>query len=333
MRMLVLGGTAWLGRHVAAAAVDRGYAVTCLARGTAGVAPAGVRFVAGDRDDPALWEGVPGEWDAVVDVARQPGHVRRAAAALAGRAGHFGYVSSCSAYADQRTPGTDETAPVLPPLAGDAMASAVEYGAAKSAGEAHVAAAFAGRHLIARAGLIGGPGDRSGRTTYYPERFARPAGPGGAVLVPDVPGLRTQVIDVRDLAAWLVTAAAAGTAGVFNAAGDALPLADHLAVARDVAGHTGPVRAAPAQWLAARGVQPWAGPRSLPLWLEPAYAGMNDRDTARARAAGLVTRPLADTLRDGLAGAAADTQGDGSGGRPCGLAPDDERALLAEWAA
>jgi nucleoside-diphosphate-sugar epimerase len=329
MRILVLGGTAWLGGYIASSATDRGHQVTCLARGKSGSVPAGVEFVRADRDQPdAYAEVARAQWDVVVDVSRQPGQVRRAVAALADRAGRFVFVSSGSVYADHGTPGADETAALLPPLDGDVMESMETYGSAKVACEQHVVAAFGpDRSLVIRVGLIGGPGDIFGRTGYWPLRFARPATADGSVLVPDAPELPTQVIDVRDLAAWVVDAGTQGLSGVFNVMGEKTPLPLHLEVARSVAGHTGPVVPVDQEWLLAHDVEPWMGERSLPLWLPlPEYAGFNARDSSAARAAGLVTRPLADTLADTL-----DWELESGPARPrkAGLTPDEERDLLA----
>lgn len=251
MRFLILGGTAWLGSAIATAALGRGHRVTCLARGQSGSVPDGAASIRADPDGPGAYEQVTGaDWDVVVDVSRQPGQVRRAAAALAGRTGLFVFISSGNVYADHTTPGADESAALLPPLAGDVMESMETYGEAKVACEQHVLQAFGPeRSLIARVGLIGGPGDIFDRTGYWPLRFARPAAADGSVLVPDEPGLATQVIDVRDLAAWIVDAGARGLAGTYNAAGLAMPLPEHLAAARAVAGHTGPVVAAAPDWL------------------------------------------------------------------------------------
>ncbi len=328
MRLLVLGGTAWLGREVAAAAVSRGHEVTCLARGSSGEVPAEVRFVRADRDRADAYDLVAGErWEVVVDVARQPGHVRRAVAALEPAARRFLFVSSGSVYASQRELDEDEDAPLLAPLQSDVMESMERYGQAKVACEQAVTGAFgAGRTLIARVGLIGGSGDGSGRSGYWPWRFARPSNHRGAVLVPDAPDVPTAVLDVRDLAAWLVSCAEAGTAGVFNAAGSPLPLADHLAEARAVGGHTGPLVSAPGDWLVEHAVQNWSGPRSLPLWLDDRdWYGMNARDTTRAQAAGLVARPLAQTLTDTLAWELARPE---LGPHGAGLTDEEERDLL-----
>lgn len=136
------------------------------------------------------------------------------------------------------------------------MASMETYGEAKVACEQHVRRSFGDdRTLIARAGLIGGPGDTFDRTGYWPLRFARPAMADGSVLVPDVP-LPTQVIDARDLAAWLVESAERGVHGVFNAVGETMPLAEHLAAARKVAGHSGPLVPVDQDWLPAHDVTP-----------------------------------------------------------------------------
>lgn len=329
MTVLVLGGTAWLGGAVAVAAQERGHAVTCLARGESGAVPPGVEHVRADRTRPGAYDAVAHRsWDVVVDVARQPGQVRTAAAALADRASAFVLVSTGNVHADHAALGQDESAALLPPLAGDVLEGMEAYGEAKVACEQHAVRALgADRVLLARAGLIGGPGDASDRTGYWPLRFARPAAPDGSVLVPADPDAPTQVLDVRDLAAWLVEAGERGVAGAFNATGPTVPLALHLETARAVAGHTGPVVPADPAWLQARGVQEWMGERSLPLWLaDPAWRGFTARDSSRARAAGLVTRPLEETLADVLAWELA--RPDAGGPRRAGLPDADERALL-----
>ncbi|HLL67067.1 MAG TPA: NAD-dependent epimerase/dehydratase family protein [Micromonosporaceae bacterium] len=332
MRLLVLGGTAWLSHTAAAAAAERGHTVTCLARGRSGAPPAGVHLTPADRDAPDAYADVAAEdWDVVIDVARQPGQVARAVAALAGRTGSFVFVSTINVYADHATPGDDESAALLPALDGDVMHDMATYGPAKVACERHVLDAFGpDRCLIARVGLIGGPGDIFDRTGYWPLRFARAAADDGAVLVPAVPGLSTQVIDVRDLATWLVEAGERGTSGVFDAVGDRFPLAEHLAIARQVAGHTGPVVAAGQDWLLAHNVAPWMGERSLPLWLPvPEYAGLTSRDGSAARSAGLMPRALSETLADTLAW---ELTRDSTQPRGAGLTSDDERRLLRAFA-
>ncbi len=328
MRFLVLGGTAWLGGNVTKTALELGHQVTCLARGRSGSVPAGAVLVHADRDQPGAYDEVTEErWDVVVDVSRQPGQVRRAVAALADCSSSFVFVSSCNVYADQSTPGEGETTFLLPALDGDVMESVETYGQAKVACEQHVLEAYGpDRTLIARAGLIGGPGDIFDRTGYWPLRFSRPATADGSVLVPDVPQVATQVIDVRDLARWLVEAASRGVSGIFNATGETVPLLEHLEIARTVAGHTGPLVWATQDWLLAQNVEPWMGARSLPLWLaDPDWVGLSARDSSKARTEGLRTRTLGETLADTLAWEL--TRG-ATGPRQAGLSDEDERSLV-----
>lgn len=328
MRLLVLGGTAWLGGCIANTAAKSGHQVTCLARGLSGAVPDGTALVTADRTQPGAYTQVSDQdWDVVMDVSSQPGQVKSAIAALADRARRYVFVSTCSVYADNATLGQDEDGPLLPPLDGDVMESVQTYGQAKVACEQHVWRAFGPeRALIARAGLIGGPGDKSGRTGYWPLRFSRPAAQDGAVLVPDSPDQPTQVVDVRDLAGWLVDASTRSVAGIFNAVGAMMTLSRHLDTARAVAGHTGPVVRADPQWLLDQGVQQWMGARSLPLWVaDPDWQGLGARDSGKAQRAGLHTRPLEQTLSDTLAW---ELTRDQDGARGAGLSDDDERALL-----
>lgn len=335
MRILVLGGTGWLGTEFARQAVQRGHDVTCLARGQAGPAAAGAKLIRADRSVPDAYREAAGpddgprgggtHWDAVLDTAREPGHVRGAVRAL-WNARQYVFVSSVSVYAE-RFGHRDETARLLPPLAADVMAGPQEYGNAKAADERAVQQAFDDRAAIIRPGLIGGPGDDSGRSGYWPMRLAHPAADDGRVLVPDTPRLPTQLIDVRDLAAWLVQVVEERITGTFNAVGEAVPLAEHLELAARAGG--GPGRPAPAdeQWLTEQGVRAWAGPRSLPLWPGP------DREQRsavswqgrRARDAGLRIRELEQTLADTLAWEQA--QGIDRP-RQAGLSREEERELL-----
>lgn len=324
MRLLVLGGSGWLSGHVARAAVQAGDDVVCVSRGATGRAPKGTSWIAADRDVSfGLTEVSAEAWDAVVDVSSQPGQVRRASRALASGARFYVYVSSVSVYAVHDVIGADEDAAVLDPLTEDDCVDMQLYGNAKVACEDAVREAFGGRSLIARAGLIGGPGDPTARTTYWPWRFAHPSHADGRVLVPDAPADRVQVIDVRDLASWIVAAARDQITGTFDAVGTSLTLAEHLGLARAETGSR--TVAATETWLRARDVQPWVGERSLPLWIgDPAWRGMGARDGSAARAGGLALRPLEQTLRDGLVGL--------GGTRPegAGLTDEAESALLGE---
>lgn len=319
MEMLLLGGTAFLGREIARAAVMRGHRVTCLARGSA-PAPDGTAFVVGDRDDADGLAPVAAEaWDCVIDVSMEPGQVRRAVAEL--DAAHWVYLSSASVYADGSRIEQSEDAPVVEPLDGDVMHSMDVYAAAKVACEQAVRAAGATATIV-RPGLIGGPGDLSGRSGYWPWRFAHPT--GDDVIVPDDPECPCALIDVRDLAEWVVTAAERRLDGDFNATGPTVPLREMLARAAEAAGAAGVrTRAVPAKALAALGVSGWAGPASLPLWIDdPELRGLATLDTARARGTGLVTRPVVETFRDALA-----FEEERTSPRRAGLSDEDERRV------
>ncbi len=320
--VLILGGTAWLGHEVAAEALARGHEVTCLARGESGDVPEGTALVRADRDDPRAYDDLTTRrWDAVVDVTRQPGHARGAVLTLGAQAEHWTLVSTGNVYADLAHPMQEDDA-LRDPLADD-HATVELYGEGKVACEEAVSALP--HHLILRAGLLYGPGDPSDRAGYWVSRYA--AAGAEPVLVPDLPGAEVQLLDARDLATFIVDAALRGVTGVMNVAGSTAMLTEVLSTSADVAGHTGASIGAGPGWLAEHDVQPWMGPRSLPLWLPDDALGMSAMDTARAAAAGLIRRPLVETISDTL----LDERSRGlDRDRKAGLTRDDELELLAQ---
>lgn len=230
--VLILGGTGWLSGRIAERWMDAGASVTCLARGTRPV-PYGARLVVADRDEPEAYDAVRGrDWDEVVEVSSRSTHVAAAAAALAGDTRHLTYVSSVSVYAANNEEGADEGASLVEPAA---LGDDGDDARAKAACEAAVRAALPHRAAIVRPGLIGGPGDPTDRFGYWVSRFA--LAEGGAVLVPDAPVVRVQVIDVDDLAAFVAALGAAGFSGTVNAVGDPSPLPAVLAAAHEVSGN------------------------------------------------------------------------------------------------
>ncbi|PZE81110.1 NAD-dependent epimerase/dehydratase family protein [Curtobacterium sp. MCBD17_032] len=286
-RVLVLGGTGWLGRAVAEAALRDGAAVTCLARGESGEPPTGARFVRSDRSVGGAYERVVGDWDAVVDLATDPAHVEGALAALAARAAHWTSVSSVSVYARTDRAGDDEDAPVVRPL------DMTQYPDAKAAGEHATRRARGADALVVRPGLVVGPGDPSDRFGYWAARFLR----GGDVLTPVLDDRAVQVIDVADLAEWVVRSGRTGTVGTVDAVGPSTSMRAFLAEVADATGFDGRLVAADDDTLLAQGVGYWAGPTSLPLWIPVSEAGFARRAGRAFLAAGGTPRPLVDTVR------------------------------------
>ena len=323
MKLLVLGGTRFLGRHLVDAALARGHDVTIFTRGVTPLPPgAAVRRLVGNRDPgvaPGLTALGAGEWDAAIDTSGYvPRSVKAAATALDGRVGRYAFVSSLSVYADASRPGIDETAPVAAladPLSEDVK---THYGALKALCEEEIRAVFRDRALVVRPGLIVGPFDPTDRFAYWVARFLQPGlvgARGDAAIVPGPRERPVQFIDARDLAIWILDGLEAGRAGTFNACSPAGmwtmgTLVDALAARRRAPGNVPAPAWVDDATLVGCGVVPWTG---LPLWIpatDPESAGFMDFACARAIEQGLCIRPLEQTIDDTAAWLAERDNGD-----------------------
>ena len=298
MRLLLLGGTVFLGRHITAAALAAGHDVTLFHRGLHGpdLFPE-AQHLCGDRDGGL--DALAGRlFDAVIDTSGYvPRVVKQSAELLAPLARHYTFISSISAYRSMRDPGTAEDAP-LAELPDAELEDMAYYGALKASCESVVSRAFPDRCLLVRPGLIVGPDDPTDRFTYWVERLARP----GEVLAPGGPKLPAQVIDVRDLAAWTLAMAERGATGAYNATGPEVPLTlgEVLETCRSVGGHENPITWVPEEFLTEHGVAAWS---DMPLFVgsDPEVRGMLSASIDKALGAGLALRPLLRTVADTLA--------------------------------
>lgn len=341
MKILMLGGTIFLGRHLVEAALDRGHEVTLFHRGQHGqdLYPQ-VERLHGDRRG-GLSVLKHRRWDAVIDTnGYVPSVVRASASLLADAVQQYVFISSISVYSDVSVIGVDEAAPVdtitperlhevesiVPPAAGmTAHIYREAYGALKALCEQAVEAVMPARVLQVRPGLIVGPYDDSDRFTYWPSRIAR----GGEVLAPGRPARPVQLIDVRDLAEWIIRMIEVGQMGTYNATGPDTPLSMQqiLDACNAVSGSNATFTWMDDTFLLNEKAQPWG---QVPLWLpeEPEIAGFNAINIARALAAGLTFRPIATTIRDTLAWDATRAP---DKVREAGLAVEDEARLLQVW--
>ena len=293
MRLLVLGGTRFVGRAIVESARRQGDEVTLFNRGRTNpqLFPE-VEKIRGDRtEDLSALAGR--EWDAVVDVAVYfPRVVELSVDALRSSVGRYLFVSSISVYADQSTPPVEGAA--VAELEDPEDDSGETYGARKAACERVVDAAFAERATVVRPGLIVGPHDSTDRFSYWPKRVAR----GGRVLAPGSPDDPLQFVDVRDLGEFIVRLLHDDRGGTFNATGEIVSFGDFLDACRRVTGADAEFVWIPSQRLVAAGVEPWMG---VPLWISvPGWEAANRVDMSRALAAGLTFRPLEDTIRAAL---------------------------------
>ena len=324
MKILVLGGTKFVGRHLVEAAIARGHTLTLFHRGKTnpGLFP-GVETVSGDRESDL--ERLAGRrWDAVIDTCGYvPRVVGMAAKALGDAVDRYVFISSISVYGTAVAPGADEATPVL--SLADPTVEVVNgetYGPLKALCEAELETTLPGRVLNIRPGLIVGPEDPTDRFTYWPHRIAR----GGEVLAPGNPSQPVQFIDARDLAAWIVRMVEARETETFNATGPNEPLTMEafLEACREALASDARFTWVSEAFLREQGVQPFS---DLPLWLPSESAGFSAIDCRKAQRAGLKTRPLSETVRD----TAAWSRGGDWEGRLAGLSPRREQDVLAAW--
>jgi 2'-hydroxyisoflavone reductase len=319
MQILILGGTQFLGRHIVDVALGRGHDVTLFNRGqTRPELFPDVEKLRGDRDGDL--EALGGRaFDAVVDTSGYVPRVVRQTLDALGDVGHYTFVSSISVYSDLSSPPTAST-PVAE-LEEPTEEVAEAYGALKADCEDVVRERFPDA-FIPRPGLISGPWDPTGRFTYWPQRLAA----GGRVLAPAPPEADAQIIDVRDLAGWIVRAAEDRLAGTYDAVDRPVARRDLLETCLAVAGADAELVWVDPDFLVEHEVGEWM---ELPLWLvSPEYAGMLSVDPSAAFAAGLETRPLEETVRDTLEWVHS---GEAPIEPPAGLDREKEHAVLDSW--
>jgi len=302
--LLILGGTGFTGPFQVRYALARGHRVTIFNRGNRSLDwPGPVEELVGDRNEGNLQALEGRRWDVCIDnPTTLPFWVRDAGRVLQDNVDRYVFTSTLSVYASNAEPDADETAALLDYEGEDAMAETLEtlradvgglYGPLKAESEREVARWFPDRHTVIRPTLIVGPGDGTDRFTYWPVRLAR----GGDVLAPGDGEDSVQIIDARDLAEWTVRQAEARRGGAYNAAGPdyGLTFEAMLHGVRAVTGQAAKLHWLPADFLADQGVNPWS---DMPVWIprQGEGAGFATRANAKAIAAGLTFRPLADTV-------------------------------------
>lgn len=312
LKILFLGGTGMLGPHAVRLLVDHGHEVTLFNRGNRDEMFPDLEFIEGNR----IVDVEPGlkplqdlvdagrKWDAVIDTASVHTWVENSAKLLKDAAGHYTFISSLSAYADNSKVGLDESDAVatMPDEAADSITTTqynmMYYGAVKARCEAAAERYFPGRAMVHRPGLLVGPRDFTHRFTYWPHRVRQ----GGEVLAPGEPGHPLQFIDVRDLAAFVVRAIEQNLTGIFNVngpIGGGMTIGKLLDTCKAVTGSDAAFTWIEGDWLGERGVNAWA---QMPVWIPPSEssAGFHTRSLDKAARAGLTTRSLEETIADTL---------------------------------
>jgi len=321
MKLLMLGGTVFLGRHIVEAALASGHEVTLFNRGqdNPDLFP-GVEKLRGDRNaDLSVLEGRA--WDAAIDTSGfVPRVVRASTLALARSVKHYTFISSISVYADFKTVGINENKAVAT-LKDEGVEEVTNetYGALKALCEQAAEEAMPGRVLVVRPGLIVGPDDPTDRFTYWPQRVSQ----GGEMLAPGREDQQVQFIDVRDLAEWIVRMVEERKTGAYNATGPDYQLAMGKFLEECKAATGGDTRFT---WVGDTFVS--EDEANLQPWAPDEYIGISTVNCSKAFAAGLKFRPVRETARDTLAWKAASPT---SGEMRSGLKPEQEKELLTKW--
>ncbi len=329
LRILILGGTGFIGPYQVQYALDRGHSVTLFNRGqtNSSLFPNVPRLI-GDRNLPDGHKALEsGTWDVVIDnPTANPKWVRDAGKALKGRTKHYIFVSTISVFSTLSKP-FDENGPLNTPTDIDAPFDVAKYGANKVRSEIEAKTQFGSALTIVRPGLIVGPGDLSDRFSYWPVRIDK----GGEILAPGTPSDPVQYIDAHDLCEWIVRLAEQRTFGTFNATGPKTPtnIAELLYGIQAVTTSDAKFIWVPADFLAEKKVRAWS---EMPVWVPPTgdTAGFARVICAKAYAAGLTFRPLADTAKDTLTWYHGRPAAEQEKAR-AGLASEKEVAVLAAW--
>jgi 2'-hydroxyisoflavone reductase len=330
-KILVLGGTGFIGPHIVNAAIARGHTVTLFNRGKThpGLFP-DVEKLHGDRDG-QLEALANRSWDAVIDPSGYvPRIVKMSAELLAPRVQQYVFISTISVYAKMDVVGADESSPVetiADPANEDVKAN---YGALKALSEKAAEAAMPGRVAAIRPGLIIGPGDPTGRFTHWPTRLAE----GGDVLAPGDGSTPVQYIDGRDLGAWIARVVENGTTGTMNAVGPEkrVTMKDVLDECNRALGNKAQLVWVGNDLLEKEEVHPWS---EMPLWIpnQGDFAGFGTLDNRKAVKAGLTFRPIGATAKDTLAWLETLPPEERTKARTSGIKPDKEAKVLALWKA
>jgi 2'-hydroxyisoflavone reductase len=339
MRLLILGGTGFIGPYQVRYALERGHHVTIFNRGREHVQwPGPVEELLGDRNTGDLKSLEGHEWDVCIDnPTTLPFWVRDSGNSLRGRVKHYIFISTISVYAENNTPNADESAALAPYTGSNAMAETLDtlhkdmelYGPLKALSEKEAEKQFPKRTTIIRPGLIVGPGDETDRFTYWPVRLSK----GGEVLAPGDGSDPIQMIDARDLAEWSIRMAEVRRAGIFNATGPntTLPMRDMLDGVKASIHSDANLEWVSTDFLEAQKVEPWS---DMPAWVPASgdTAGFGQRNIRRALGAGLTFRPLAQTAADTLVWFRT-LPPERQEKLRAGIKPDREKDVLSKWQA